>query len=92
LEDSPVEEKIKELVEVDDLTRVVELPKPDNTLPAERARPAKQRRNRRNSARTKAAAVAKIEGGNIATNSAETDSTDENSRPTISLKKSATDI
>ncbi|MFA9421590.1 MAG: NERD domain-containing protein, partial [Gammaproteobacteria bacterium] len=75
LEGSPVEDKIKELVEVDDLTKVVELPKPDNTLPAERAKSAKQSRHRRNSARTKTGGVAKIERENIPTNSAETAST-----------------
>jgi ATP-dependent exoDNAse (exonuclease V) beta subunit len=91
LEGSPVEDKIKELVEVDDLTKVVELPKPDNTLPEERAKSAKQHRHRRNSARTKAGSEAKIEQENIPTNSSETASTDENSRPTLGLKKSATD-
>ena len=86
-----VEEDIKKSAEADDLTRVDEPPRPDNSLKAKKAKSARQGRRRRNPAPTKAGGVAKIERENTVADSAESASTNENIRSAPGLKKSATD-
>jgi len=88
---SPVEDNIKESDEAGDLTRVDEPPKLDNTLKAKKAKSDKQSNRMRTPGREKTGEVAKIERENMPANSAKTASTDENIRPTLKLKKGATD-
>ncbi len=88
---SPVETKDDERVEADVSTTIDEPPESADTPPAEKAKPAKRNKHRRKSARKKAADVVKIERENKPANPAETAATDENSRSTLSLKKSAND-
>jgi hypothetical protein len=87
-ESNPVEDNIGELAEVSDSAREDEPRKADETPKPEKAKPAKQRRRRRNPAGTKAG---KVERENGPGNPAESTNTDEDIRPTLSLKKRAPD-
>jgi len=91
VERSPVEDNIKKSDKAGDLTRVDESSKLDNTLKAKKGKSAKQSNRRRNSGREKAGEVAKFERENIPASSAKTVSTDDKVKPTVKLKKSATD-